>query len=158
MKYVLPTSSLTKYQCNELDKHIAPILLNALSTHRNVSRTVLYSPEQQGGYGIIDIWHLQRGGEMHYRRHDTTGRLFKISLQWLQLEAGVLKPFYTYIYNDIESTLANYWIKHLYEYLDSCKVTLHEISPWVYKAPRKMTSLYKTFSSNLIYLECVWHY
>ena len=85
MKYVLPTISLTKFQCSELDKIIAPVLLNALSTHRNVSRIILYSPERHGGYGVFDVWHLQ-GSEklkffmMHYRRHDTTGQLFKMSL------------------------------------------------------------------------------
>ena len=84
MKYVLPTTSLTKYQCGQLDKKIAPVLLNALSTHRNVSRIILYSPEHYGGFGVYDLWHLL-GGEkikfffIHYRRHDTTGQLFKLA-------------------------------------------------------------------------------
>ena len=132
-------------------------------TYTYVSRIVLYSPEQHGGYGIADIWHLQ-GGEklkffiMHYSRHDITGRLFKISLQWLRLEAGVPKPFYTYIYNDIESTLSYCWIKHLFEYLDSCKAHFMKSIHGYIKPHEKTTSFYKTYSSNLTYLECAWHY
>ena len=142
MKYVLPTTCLTKYQCAELDKIIAPVLLNALSTHRKVSRIVLYSPERHGGYGVFDVWHLQ-GCEklkyfiMHYRRHDITGQLLKISLQWLQMEAGVSTPFYKFEYDMIEDILTNCWIKHLYWYLDSCKAKLHEVHPWTYTAPRE---------------------
>ena len=141
MKYVLPTTCLTKYQCSQLDKVIAPILLNALSAHRNVSRIILYSPEHYGGFGVYDIWHLQ-GGEkikflfLHYRRHDTIGQLLKISLQWLQMEAGVKLPFYTYAYEKIETILTECCLKHLFQYIDSCHATLHETNPWTYTAPR----------------------
>ena len=153
MKYVLPTISLTKFQCSELDKIIAPVLLNALSTHRNVSRIILYSPERHGGYGVFDVWHLQ-GSEklkffmMHYRRHDTTGQLFKISLQWLQMEAGVSAPFYKFSYESIESILTTCWLKHLYQYLDSCNATLHDLHPWTYEAPREHDFLFKKSLSN----------
>ena len=140
LKYVLPTTSLPKPLCKNLDIILSPVLLNAFSTNRNCSRLVLYSPEQYGGFGILDFWHLQ-GTEkikfffMHYRRHDTTCMLFKISLLWLQMEAGLSQPFYKYKYSDIDVLLTDSWLKHLYQYLDSYQVTLHEYSPWTYNPP-----------------------
>ena len=86
IKYVAPTHCLNQKQCHELDKHITPVLYHAHSIQRNSSKCALYGPSMYGGYSYYDNWHVKGIKKakflmMHYRRHDTTGRLFKISMK-----------------------------------------------------------------------------
>ena len=74
---------------------------------------------------------------IHYRRHDVTGVLMKIGLRWHQLESGLAKPFYTYKYNMIISTLIDTWIKHIFRNFNSCNATIVEMNPWTYQPPRQ---------------------
>ena len=59
MQYALASTSFTTTQCHELDKHIAPIILNAANTQHNCSRIILYCPEKYRGIGFADLWSLQ---------------------------------------------------------------------------------------------------
>ena len=138
VEYVLPTSSMSQKQCAELDKLVTPILYHAHSIQKNNSKCILYAPEKYGGFGHKDVWHLQGLNKLkfffaHYRRHDTTGRLIKISMRWTQLEAGVSKPFYTYHHQKLAPILTPTWVTHMWEYLSSCNSTIREHSPWIHK-------------------------
>lgn len=140
VEYVLPTSSLSEKQCQDLDKLVTPILYNAHGIQRNNSKCVLYSPVKYGGIGHKSIWHMQGINKLkffftHYRRHDTTGRLMKISMRWTQLEAGTSKPFYQYNFKQLAPLLTPTWMIHLWEYLSSCNSTISEHAPWVYDLP-----------------------
>ena len=138
VEYVLPTSSLSENQCNDLDKLVTPILYHAHSIQKNNSKCVLYSPQKYGGFGHKSVWHLQGILKLkffltHYRRHDTTGRLIKISIHWTQLEAGVSTPFYKHNYKKLAPLLTPTWVTHLWDYLSSCNSTIEENKPWTYQ-------------------------
>ena len=140
VEYILPTSSLSEQQCHDLDKLVTPILYNAHGIQRNCSKCVLYSPTKYGGFGHKSIWHLQGLEKLkfflaHYRRHDTTGRLIKISMRWTQLESGVSTPFYTHKHNKLAPLLTPTWMTHLWEYLSSCDAEFEEQTKWQYQLP-----------------------
>ena len=141
-QYILSTSSLSKKQCHELDKNVTPILYNAHGVQRNSSKCMLYSPVQYGGYGHHDFWSTQGIEKLkffltHYRRHDTTGRLLKMSMRWTQLECGLSTPFYTSNFEKYNYVLTPTWVTHLWEYLDSCQAAIEEKNSWIYEAPRE---------------------
>ena len=69
----------------------------------------------------------------HYRRHDTTGRLIKISIHWTQLEGGVSTPFYKYNYKQLAPLLTPTWMTHLWDYLSTCNSKIEENKPWTYQ-------------------------
>lgn len=73
---------------------------------------------------------------MHYRRHDITGRLYKICMRWTQLELGFPAPFYTYKYNSCKMYITTTIVTDLWEYLSDCNATIIEQTPWVHTAPR----------------------
>ena len=115
IKYVAPIHCLNQKQCHELDKYITPVLFHARSIQRNCSKCALYGPSMYGGYSYYGNWQV-KGIEktkllmMHYRRHDTTGRFFKISMKWTQLELGFQNPFYTYPHNTCSKYVTSSWI------------------------------------------------
>lgn len=124
---VLPTSSLSQEQCNDLGKLATPILYNAHSIQRNNSKCVLYSPTKYGGLGHKSIWHIQGINKLkffltHYRRHDTTRRLLKISMRWTQIEAGTSKPFYQHDFQQLAPILTPIWTLHLWECMSICNL------------------------------------
>ena len=65
-------TSLTYKQCLELDKLIAPLLLNSHSIQRNAHRGIIHLSDEFGGLDIPSIYHLQGIAKlqflyMHYR-------------------------------------------------------------------------------------------
>ena len=73
---------------------------------------------------------------MHYRRHDVTGKLYKICMRWTQLELGFQNPFYTYKYSTCKDYVTSTIITDLWEYLSLCNASLIEHAPWTYTPPR----------------------
>ena len=122
-------------------KKISPILYNSFRVHRHASRIPLYTPKSLGGYGVINIYHLQ-GYEktkfyiMHRRRRDTTGQLLQIGTRYTQFELGTSTPFWNLRYAQYKFFITETWITHIWYYLDSCSTKLIEIDFWNYKLPR----------------------
>ena len=59
IEYIAPTACMTKQQCAILDSIITPILFHIHNIQRNCSKSVLYTPELDGGFGYRSIWHIQ---------------------------------------------------------------------------------------------------
>ena len=117
------------------------MLYNALRVHRNVSRVPLYIPKSLGGYGIVNIFHLQ-GIEkikfyiMHLRLGDTTGKLLEISTRSTQMELGTLKSFWNLNYATHCEYTTSTWTTNIWDYLCQCGVKLIDYKHWVYLPPR----------------------
>ena len=142
IQFVVSTTSLNAEECNELDKIISPVLLHAVQVHKNASRTPLYAPKSFGGYGFIPVYHVQ-GLEkskfllIHYRLHDTTGQLIKISMRYTQMEIGTSTPFYLLQHENYRMYATDTWTTQLWEYLCACKTRFVETKPWNYVQPRE---------------------
>ena len=95
-----------------------------------------------GGYGYYNNW-LVKGIEktkfliMHYRRHDTTGKLLKISMKWTQLELDFQKPFYLYSHKECSEYVTSTWITDTWNYLQTCNASIIKNSPWTINLPRE---------------------
>ena len=133
LRYILCTSSLSYKDCDILGKLTEPILLNAYSTQRNCSRTVLYASKKLGGFGIYHLYHVQGFEKLkfflhHIRKNDQTGKLIKISAKWTQLEIGTSLPFTHHCYEKMKPFITNTWLTHLWDYLDTCNIRLKFIN------------------------------
>ena len=88
---------------------------------------------------------------MHYHRHDITGKLYKITMRWTQLELGFPDPFYKYKYEKCKNYITSTIITDLWEYISLCNATLREQQPWTYTPPRHNDFFlnYVVFRSNI---------
>ena len=142
IQFVVSTTSFNKIECKELDKIISPVLLHAVRVHRNASRVPLYTPKSMGGYGFVNIFHVQ-GIEklkfffMHYRLNDTTGQLIKISIRYSQLEMGTSTPFYLLDHKQHQFLVTETWTTQIWDYMCACKYRFVEVDPWKYVKPRE---------------------
>ena len=139
--YVLPTCSFTYKQCAELDGILSPALFNAHKIQRNCNRNVLYSSKDFGRLDIYSIYHLQGLSKMqfffmHYKIDDTTGKLFKTSLRYSQLESGLSKPFYTQNFYKNHILTTPTWLTNLWQYCSESHIQLRQSQPWIYQTPR----------------------
>ena len=147
---------MTMKQCQQLDSLITPVLFHIHSIQRNCSKSVLYTPHSNGGFGYRSIWHLQ-GLEklkfflLHYRRKDTTGKLIRASIRWTQLELGLRGQIFDKNHERYKKFLTPTWCTHLWKYLWSCKTTVQEKEPWTYKLPRAhdFFLMEKIYESNM---------
>lgn len=142
IQFVVSTTSFTKEECHLLDKIISPVLLHAIRVHKKASRVPVYIPKSIGGYGFMDIYHVQ-GIEklkffvMHYRLHDTTGQLLKISLRQTQMEIGTSGSFHLLPFDGYKHYSTDTWIAQLWSYMCACKTRFVEVDTWVYQRPRQ---------------------
>ena len=108
LQYRLSAYQLEEHECKELMKIISPgVLLNAFYVNKNYSRTLMRANDQYAGMGITHIYDVMvteksRFLMMHLRRNDTTGRLFRIAMEKLQLECGSGELFYNLDYDKWE--------------------------------------------------------
>ena len=117
--YILVVTSLTYIQCQELDKLIAPLLLNSHSIQRNANRNIIFLNDGFGGLNIPTVYHLQGVAKLqflhlHYRNNNTTGKLLKITMRYTQLECGLSVPFYKQNFYKIQHLITPTWITNLW--------------------------------------------
>jgi hypothetical protein len=58
---------------------------------------------------------------MHIRHNSDLGKLFRINLNWLQLNIGISTPFFEYPH---EITYLDNWFTHIHHFLRSINATL----------------------------------
>lgn len=141
LAYVLVVTSLAYVQCQELDKLIAPLLLNSHSIQQHVNRNIIYLSDEFGGLNILTVYHLQGIAKLqflhlHYRNHDTTGKLLKISMKYTQLECGLSDPFYKHDFYKVQHLITPTLTTNLWQYTTESHCSIHEQHSWQYKFPR----------------------
>ena len=142
ISYRLALSCLSFDECDSIMKIITPTILHASHFHQHFSRNITHAPPQYGGLQIPHFFYLLIQAKVklftyHYRLQDKTGKLFKISLDTTQLQAGTSTPFYSLDYNRWRSILTPTWITHLWCLLSICDISISITNPWKYTPPRK---------------------
>ena len=123
-------------------KIINPIILNAHFINRNCPRSLLQANAQYGGMNVTHLYDVM-GIEkvkfllMHMRRYGTTGKLFHIAMQHIQLECGTEKLFFNLCYETYSSLTTRNWLTHLWEYFDTRAIQADLALEVVYKKPRE---------------------
>ena len=142
MQYMLSSSNLTYKHCQQLTKHVAPVLLNAFGIQKNCSRTVLFSTHRQAGLNVTHPYHLQgleklRFYFMHTRKMDTVGKMIAFTRDITQLELGTKHDFLSLKYKKYKHYVTPTWLTHLWNYTNKCGTHIHHIQQNDYTLPRQ---------------------
>jgi hypothetical protein len=88
--YGTPATTLTKQDCEEIQKPVVNAILPKIGIARSAPRAVVFGTSQFGGLGLTHLTALQGHTIIHYllghlRCGDATGRLVQILLKCIQL-------------------------------------------------------------------------
>jgi hypothetical protein len=97
IQYPLGATCFTPKQCSKIQSTYLPTFLSKMGINRMTSTAVRHGPSIYGG---MDIFHLETEQGVqhsklvlaHLRKNDEIGRMLHISLEHLQLQAGVSWP------------------------------------------------------------------
>ena len=118
LAYPLPAVTFSEKDYRELLRPAFPSIKHGLSLSSKTNNSLLFFPEQYGGFGVHDMWiqHLaamSRFVVQHFRNADSCGRRIKSLLAYHQLEAGISASFITLLGTKKESYLSTSPISHL---------------------------------------------
>ena len=82
---------------------------------------------------------------LHMKRNDSTGKLFRIALRYMQQSTGFYQPFYTKPFQSYDHLLPHSWLKQLFQYLDSRQITVElsddDTLPMAHKEDASITDI-----------------
>eukprot|EP00978_Attheya_sp_CCMP212_P008749 scaffold20541_cov58-Attheya_sp.AAC.4 len=102
--YVLPATMFTEEQCNTLIKPVYCEVLPNVGANRNFPNAFRCAPNKYYGLALPHPYDEQGIWGIHYLlmhgiAFTETGRLFRTSIEEMQLEIGVRHPFVSYPFN-----------------------------------------------------------
>jgi hypothetical protein len=127
MGYGTPATTLSKKECEEIQRSIVNAILPKMGIARTAPRAAVFGTAQYGGLGLTHLVVLQGNTCIQYllghlRYGDDTGRLVKMLLEYTQLECGCRGNPLAQYYNNYPDLLINMnWSKELWEHLQTCK-------------------------------------
>ena len=92
--YPLACSSMTTNQLNTIQRKAMSIIIPRCGFNRNTKKEILYGPLEYGGASFRPLWVQQGIGQVtlflrHWRKNTQSGKLSRIALAWMQVQAGV---------------------------------------------------------------------
>jgi len=72
----------------------------------------------------------------HLRRNDKTGKLFRISLEFTQMELGTKEPFYNLNFYGCKKIVTPTWLTHLWQYWTDANIKPEISNMWTYHVER----------------------
>lgn len=128
--YPLPITSFTELQCKKIQSQYMPQFSSKMGFNRHTPNPIKYGPLRYGGLNIPSIRAEQGMGHVklalsHLRKNDSVGQVLNVSLDSLQLHAGVEWPILSQPGHSVLTYVPKTWATLLWQYLDSINVTLH---------------------------------
>ena len=122
LQYPLLATTLTGKECNHI---MAPILtggLTQIGICRSMARQLVYAPLKYQGLAIDNLYTTQGLGHVtalltHIWQQTTTGKLLRMSMEYMKLELGVQGSLFSKDYNIYEHLVEDTWIKHLWKFM-----------------------------------------
>ena len=95
--YPLSCSSMSTNQLDAIQRKAMSIIVPRCGFNRNTKKEILYGPLEYGGANFRPLWVQQGVGQVtlfirHWRKNTQSGKLSRIALAWLQVQAGVSFP------------------------------------------------------------------
>jgi hypothetical protein len=91
--YGVPETTLTKEECEDIQRPVVIAILPKMGIARSVPRKVVFGTKQYGGIGLTHLAALQGNSRLQYllghlRCGYTTGEFMQMLLEYTQLECG----------------------------------------------------------------------
>jgi folate-dependent tRNA-U54 methylase TrmFO/GidA len=92
--YGKAATSLSMDECKEIQKPPVNAILPKMGINRNTKRDVVFGTTKYGGLGLTHLAAVQGYGQLQYllghlRSDDTSGTLYRILMEFTQLECGI---------------------------------------------------------------------
>jgi hypothetical protein len=92
--YGTSATSLSMDECKEIQKPPVNAILPKIGINRNTKREVVFGTTKYGGLGLVHLAAVQGYGQLQYllvhlRSDDTSGTLYRILMEFTQLECGM---------------------------------------------------------------------
>jgi hypothetical protein len=141
LEYRLPTTCLTKDDCDEIMSIYYPTICHGYHIHRNFNRKLICASKKYGGLGLTHLYDLMGQWKTkflvkHLRRNDKTGKLFRVSLEFTQMEVGTKEPFYNLNFYDCKKIITPTWLTHLWQYWTDANIKPEISNMWTYQVER----------------------
>jgi hypothetical protein len=136
MGYGTPVTTLTKKECEEIQRSVVNAILPNMGIARSAPRSVVFGRAQFEGLRLTHLAALQGHTRLQYllghlRCGDATGRLKQMSLEYTQLECGCRGNPLAQDYNNYSALLINMnWITEVWEHLQTCKAKVEIDGLW----------------------------
>jgi hypothetical protein len=137
IQYPLGATCFTKKQCNSLQAKYLPTFLSKMGINRTTSKAVRHGPPHLGGMEIYDL-NTEQGVihtklvVAHLRKQDPVGRTLSISLDHLQLQAGVSWPVLSQPGHQQRHYVDPCYLSHTWTFLDDVGTYIHtEPTHWL---------------------------
>jgi hypothetical protein len=93
--YGTAATSLDVKEWEEIQGPVVNVILPKMGVKRNTARNVVFGTSKYGGLGLDHLAAVQGFAQLQYligslRTQDTTGDLYQMLLEYIQLECGIM--------------------------------------------------------------------
>ncbi len=128
MKYPLCGTTLSKKECDIVDRSYLPYLLSQMGFNKNIKRLILFGPPLLGCFGFTDTFTDQ--GICHLSLKQEIGTLLLILIEHLQLKIGFSRQIFGYNFARIKKNCERSWLTCLWQFLNSIWATVIIEQEW----------------------------
>jgi hypothetical protein len=127
--YGTPATSLSMDECKEIQKPLVNAILPKMGINRNSKRDVVFGTTKYGRLGLTHLAAVQGYGQLQYllghlRIDDTSGTLYRILMEFTQLECGMEQEILSCDFDKYEhNILTPNWITECWRFLKQCDAT-----------------------------------
>ena len=126
MCYSLPAISISEAALDKIQNKALETFVPVSGYNKGTPRAMILGPMAYGGMGIPHLYTEMMATKieyliMHIRHNSDLGKLFRININWLQLNIGISTPYFEYPH---EITYLNNWFTHIHQFLRSINATL----------------------------------
>jgi hypothetical protein len=146
IQYPIGATCFTKKQCDNIQAKYLPVFLSKMGINRTTSRAVRHGPPHLGGMDIYDLNTEQ--GVMHtklviahLRKQDPVGRTLSISLDHLQLQAGVSWPVLSQPGHQQRKYVDECYLSQTWEFLDTTDTHIR-MEPTLWLQPQRASDTF----------------
>ena len=140
--FPLRASGLSMNELKSIQRPIFPMICHRCRVHQNIKHKYLYGPSTFGGYEIPALevstnehrWAMLRD---HLELDDATKQLIMASLSYAKLAVGSVTQLLSLPYHGYAHLVQDFFVKQLWQFLDSCKAQVHIPGVWIPGLQRK---------------------
>jgi hypothetical protein len=158
IQYPLGATCFTVQQCAKIQAKYLPTFLSKMGINRMTATAVRHGPTYLGG---METFHLETEQGVqhsklvlaHMRKNDEVGQMLQISIDHLQLQAGVSWPVLSQPGHQTRKYVDPCYATHTWEFLDSINSHIHlEPDTWI-RPQREADSFIMEDLTNLVGLK-----
>jgi hypothetical protein len=153
--YGTAATSLSMDECKEIQKPPVNTILPKMGINRNTKREVVFGTMKYGGLGLTQLSVVQGYGQFQYllghlRSDDTSGTLYRILMEFTQLECGMEQEILSCDFDKYEKNiLTPNWITECWRFQRICDAKIQTTGTWKPLRGRKGdVALMEVFANN----------